>query len=653
MVNLVYFILALLGLSFLIFIHELGHYIMARRAGMRVETFSIGFGRPIFSWLMDGVKWQIGWLPFGGFVRIAGTDTDKDADPYQVRDGFFGKSPWDRIKVAFMGPFVNILFALLIFALLWVGGGREKNFSEFTSKIGWVDPKSEAYQKGLRPGDEIISYNGHAYQSSKDHLYSALTSSSMLGIKGNKVNYATGQKSAFDIKVKPFPHPAALEKGVLTSGVTQPASYLIYNKLPSKAENPLPAGSPLKDSGIQYGDRIVWVDGQPIFSLEQLSYVLNDGRLLLTVQRGNNVLLARVPKEPVQELKLDPISKDELIDWQYEAGLNSLKFQNLFMIPYNITNDGVIISQSTFLDRENEKEAFPEQPFSSLELPLQSGDRIIAVDGIPVRYAFEIFKQVQNRHVWLVVERSPELSHVQPWQDAESSFDKEINAKDLETLVSSIGTEHPVREAGNLRLLGPIVPVTRKELLLRDEKLAHLANESNTQSKEIESLPDSERRTQLLNLLANREKQLMIGLPGVQDRKVHYNPIPTDLFYSVFEEIWRTLAALFSGSLNPKWMSGPIGIIQVVQEQWKLSFSDALFWLGAISLNLGVLNLLPIPMLDGGTILLSLFELITGKKIKPKTMEKLILPFAILLIVFFIFLTYNDLSRMFGGFLRW
>ncbi len=63
-INLIYILLAILGLSFLIFIHELGHYWMARRVGMRVETFAIGFGKPIYSWVRDGVKWQVGWLLF-------------------------------------------------------------------------------------------------------------------------------------------------------------------------------------------------------------------------------------------------------------------------------------------------------------------------------------------------------------------------------------------------------------------------------------------------------------------------------------------------------------------------------------------------------------------------------------------------------------
>ena len=70
-VSFLYVILAILGISFLIFIHELGHYLMARRVGMRVETFSMGFGRPIFSWEYDGVKSQSGSLFLGGYVKIA------------------------------------------------------------------------------------------------------------------------------------------------------------------------------------------------------------------------------------------------------------------------------------------------------------------------------------------------------------------------------------------------------------------------------------------------------------------------------------------------------------------------------------------------------------------------------------------------------
>ena len=196
--------LPIFGLSFLIFIHELGHYFMARRLGMRVETFSIGFGKPIYSWERDGVHWHIGWLLFGGYVKIAGMETGEQRDLYEVKDGFFGKPPFDRIKVAFMGPFVNILFALLAFSSLWLIGGREKNFSDYTHKIGWIDPNSELYLKGIRPGDEIVSYNDQSFQGSKDHVSAPMTSSGLIEVKGNRVNFHTKSKIPFSYLVKTY-----------------------------------------------------------------------------------------------------------------------------------------------------------------------------------------------------------------------------------------------------------------------------------------------------------------------------------------------------------------------------------------------------------------------------------------------------------------
>ena len=97
-------------------------------------------------------------------------------------------------------------------------------------------------------------------------------------------------------------------------------------------------------------------------------------------------------------------------------------------------------------------------------------------------------------------------------------------------------------------------------------------------------------------------------------------------------------------------MSGPVGILHVIQQQWSIGYKEALFWLGTISLNLAVLNLLPLPVLDGGYILLSLFELLTGIRLKVETVEKIVLPFAILLIVLLLYLTYNDVTRIFSYF---
>lgn len=646
--SIIYIIFAILGLSFLIFIHELGHYYMAKKVGMRVETFAIGFGRPIFSWFWNNVKWQIGWLPFGGYVKIAGTDLEADQDPYAVKDGFFGKGPWDRLKVAFMGPFVNLAFALALFSLLWVGGGRQKNYSEFTKKVGWVDPKSELYLKGVRPGDEITAYNSQEFQSSKDHLYAPMMSSIPdIDIQGFHVNYETSEKTPYAYRVKSYPHPQSLEKGVLTTGVLSSASYVYYDRLSNGAENPFPEGSPLKDSGIKYGDRIVWVDGEEIFSIAQMNQILNDERVLLTVQRGNETFLARVPRVLIGELKLSSQEQEELTDWQFDAGLNGQNIQNLYVIPYNLKNDGTVEARARFIDRDAEREAFPEHPFSKLEMPLQAEDRVIAISGKPIYHSSELLDEIQKSRVHVIVERSPRGQMEVSWRDADYEFDKSVDWKNLQAVATSIGTDELTPSSGNFFLLKPIVPKRRSELELSPERRAWLASEIVEQKKAIEALEDPEKRTQALRLLQTQERQQLLGLPNVQDRKVSYNPVPTEMFTSVFQEIWQTMKALVTGVLNPKWISGPIGIVQVVSDKSMVSLKEALFWLGAISLNLGVLNLMPIPMLDGGTILISFVELVTGKRLHPKTLEKIVIPFAILLIGFFIFLTYNDISRIF------
>lgn len=645
-----YIIFAILALSFLIFIHELGHYFMARRVGMHVETFSIGFGKPIFSWEYQGVKWQIGWILFGGYVKIAGHDLDKDKDPYSIPNSFFSKSPFDRIKVAFMGPFVNLVFAMLIFSLLWVEGGRQKSYSEYTSKIGWVDPKSELYMHGVRPGDEILSYDAQAFQSSKDHLYAPMMADKKIEVRGLKVSYNKDQKTPFDYHVSTYTHPAALEKDILTAGILQPANYILYEKLPGDKENLLPEGSPLQASGIQYDDRILWVDGEIIFSSMQLSQLLNDGRVLMTIERDGKRLLARVPRVPIKELRLDMSTKDEITDWQYATQLNQEKLQNLYFIPYSINHQGLIEGQIKFIDKEKEDEAFPKFPFSSLEQPLQAEDKIIAVHNQPINNGAELLSQLQNNSVTIIVQRAPQLKQPLSWKQADQAFDQQINWNRLQKMVDSIGTPNPLHQAGDLVLLNPVVPKTRNQIFNTAEKQAWLNAETINEKKEVEAIDDPETRARAMHLLAAREKELMLGLPGVQDRKVDYNPIPTEMFVNVFDQIWHTLGALVTGTLNPKWLSGPIGIVQVVHDSWMVSLRDALFWIGAISLNLGILNLLPIPVLDGGTIVMSFVEMITGRKMSPKFLERLVLPFALLLIGLFIYLTFHDISRILSQF---
>lgn len=640
--SLVHILLAIFGLGFLVFIHELGHYIVAIRNKMKVEAFAIGFGMPIFSWERNGVKWRICVLPFGGYVKIAGMQKEGNLEPSEIPDGFFGKSPWARIQVAIAGPLVNIVFSLLVFTALWMMGGRDKPFAELTRHIGWVDPHSALYTEGVRPGDLINTYDGHKFTGFKDLLVSSMMKGETTEISGEKINYATGEKTPFNYTLKAYQNPDLAGKEKLkTIGVLTPARFLIY---PGEG---LIAGSPIANSGLEPKDRVVWVNGEAVFSFQQLSALTNEPTALLTVQRGDSVILTKAPRIQLSELKLTFPEKGEIDDWQHEADLKA-KFQDLYFVPYNLSPDLVVENDLRFIDVEDQKTAFAFAEKSPIYQPLEEGDRILAIGGKPITTPYELLTELQKKQVLMIVDRNPALGSITNLEQSDKQLEA-IDAAALSQIVSSIGTDKVVANSGTLHLLKPIEPKPLLDLPLSDAQKKGLEQEIAQSKKQIEAITDPQKRSEGLALLEKSQKKAVLGLPLV-DREVRYNPTPLGQFADVFKDTYRTLGSLFSGAANPKYVAGPVGIVQIVQQSWSLGAKEALFWMALISLNLGLINLLPLPVLDGGHIVFSVLELITRRPLKAKTMERLIVPFVVLLIGFFVFVTYNDISRLFSKF---
>ncbi len=645
-----YFVLAAVALGILVFIHELGHYFVARWMGMVVETFSIGFGRPLIKWRFQGVDWQIGWIPFGGYVKILGMELGKKEDgkylePHEIPNGFFTKPPWRRICVALAGPLANFILAFLIFTAIWMLGGREKPFSDYTQLIGWVDPSSELYTKGVRPGDQLTRYNGKPYKSSKDLLYATMLAGKDVTLEGYHIDYTSGEKTPFSYTVEAYPAPASLE-GILTTGISTGARYLIYDQMPDGSPNLLSEGSPMAQSGIAYGDRLIWADGEILFSLKQLNHIINSSQALLTIARGDETFLTRQPRVSTQDLVIPSHIQDELKDWQYEYDLVG-KWSDLTVLPYIISSEGYIEAPLNFLDEESERAAFPLHPYSpDLESRLEPRDRIIAVDGTPVSTGYEILGGLQTHEVQLIAQKDGKFTAPISWLIEDQVFQESLNVKEIQELAAKIGVSSGPHVVDDYIRLTPVEPKRIEQFSLSNESKERIERELDRQKREIEAISDTKKRTQALAYLKKSRNQLLLGI-YLQDRAVRYNPSPLVLFGSTFVETGQTIKALVTGYLHPKWISGPLGIVQVIQQGWKLGISEALFWIAAISLNLGFLNLLPIPVLDGGYICLGLWEMITKKKLKAKTMERLILPFVILLFGLLIFLTFQDITRLF------
>ncbi len=646
MMNIFYILLGIIGLGFLVFIHELGHYIVARRVGMKVEVFSIGFGKPFFTFIFQGVRWQICYLFFGGFVKIAGMEKEGNVELHQIKDGFFGAKPINRIRVAIAGPLVNILFAFVAFTGIFLLGGRLKPFAEFTKIVGFVDPKSQSYQEGLRVGDTVSSIDQHPYKGFHDLIYSSVLAKKRIYIEGDHVNYQTGNHIPFKLDVPLYPHPQA-SNDFQTFGLLSPAMFLVYEPFPDGRNNPIPKGSPMYSSGILPEDRIVWVDGENIFSVPQLQSIVNRATSLITVQRDHQISHFRVPRIAVKDLRLSNEQKAELIDWQHEIGLKE-DIKDVFFIPYDMDSHCAILDSLAYIDDEAKQRPFMTSPSNSasiLDQPLKRGDQILAVDGVPIESSFQFLREFQQKKVQIIVDRSHSYVKGMNWKNQDEMFLNSVNWKDLQDLTAKIGISK-VNQVGSLYRLNPVAPVPQKDFP-RSEKKQMVVNARNEAIlKKIENIVDVKEKQKAQDNFETFQNRLVLGI-ALQDKEVVYNPAPWQLFWQVVTEMFRTIGALFSGLLHPKWMSGPVGFVQVMQHGWSLGVKEALYWLGMISLGLGLTNLLPIPVLDGGYICFALWEIITGKPIKAKVMERMIVPFVVLMILFFVFVTYHDVMRVF------
>lgn len=169
-----YLLTFIVMLSVLVFVHEFGHFWVARLCGVKIETFSIGFGREIFGFTdKHGTRWKFSWLPLGGFVKMygdadaasAGVSAEAEAMSAEERKhAFFAKNVGQRAAIVAAGPAFNYLFAIIVLSVLFMTVGRPYTAPE----VGAMQPDGAAAQAGLQVGDRILAVGGTPVERFED-----------------------------------------------------------------------------------------------------------------------------------------------------------------------------------------------------------------------------------------------------------------------------------------------------------------------------------------------------------------------------------------------------------------------------------------------------------------------------------------------------
>lgn len=243
----------LLAIAVLVAVHEFGHFWVARKLGVKVLRFSIGFGRSLFSWRRkdDPTEYTVAMIPLGGYVKML-DEREGDVDPAERHLAFNNKSLSVRSAVVFAGPLFNFIFAILAIWLVFQIGSPD-----IRPVVGEVADDSLAEQAGFQPGDTLRSVDGREISTWSEQQFYMLHQA----MKGNRVNLsvegADGSTRDLDLDF------AGLDQRSI-SGRPITSQVGLYPEAPAASVHRLLPGAPAEQAGLQPGDIITAVDDSPI-----------------------------------------------------------------------------------------------------------------------------------------------------------------------------------------------------------------------------------------------------------------------------------------------------------------------------------------------------------------------------------------------------
>ena len=543
MIHFATIILAILALGFLIFIHELGHFFAAKRCGIRVEKFSIGFGPRLIGFRRGETDYCLSALPFGGFVKMAG----ENPEDQKGEEGEFASAPvGHRIFVAISGPAMNFLLGIILFSFVYLVGldhgtmwlmemliGR----SDRMAQIGMVADDSPARKGGIEPGDTIVSINDRKIKNWQDFNTTILTH------PDEQLKIIVSR----DGQLKPlYVTPKSLdERGIGQIRVSARQAAMVEN---------ITEGSAAAQAGIQARDLIESINGRKIYHVPEF------GSVIWEPSYPFGSAHQRFYKE-INE------SQNSEVSLGIRRGSESLTVS----FPLNWVVNAIVAEGS-----EAEK------------VGIQSGDEIVSINGESIKN-FELYPKLY------------ELAATHPGQ--------------------------PV-EIGLLRS-GEQLTVSLTPALGGDE------NQLNLHGLHWKLSLDG----------------LALAVPSVPIPKYNIITAVGEGFQTnwlILEMVAKMLKRLVTREVKTKHLTGPIGIVDATRRVVEFGLRSLLFFVGFISVNLAIVNLLPIPIADGGQILFFTLEKLRGRPLSIRKQTIIQQVSIVLLAGLFLYITVYDLLRVFN-----
>ncbi|MDG2201159.1 MAG: site-2 protease family protein [Phycisphaerales bacterium] len=702
----------LIGFGLLIFVHELGHFLAAKWAGIRTEGFSIGFGPPICSW-RKGIGFRFGstyedvrrrtgrlpgalsedelseaglgeteyalrWLPLGGFVRMLGQDDVNPAATSSNQRSFNQRPIGKRMVVISAGVVMNMIFAGVLFLVAFTIGVR------FESPIiGQVDPGSPAATAvpengvalgvdavGLLPGDRVLDIDGKTISTFGDLQIETAMGRPDVDLHFTVQREGVSEPLQFTMRPRTEPVSGLMGIGIMPASSTRLLPVDEFPLLPSYLDR-----IGLGGQGIEPGMTLSTVDGEPVWNYEaysQLSESSNGAGLMTTWVvvpeddvrgTGRTVTVELEPVPQWQKLRYPGATPSTLVG--FEDGLLGLvPLVQLTTISADSPNNGLLEPGDIVLRfgshqaprMQTFRQAIVDHGAGSVSMTvLRDGKRLDVVAKITETGIFNPrpLMGVTPSYAW----NEPLLA--QPMHSVASSGDGEDAPMLVSTPVASLG----LLGASRILSIDGVDVSTWRDIWQAMHKAAGRSASSMTMVV-MQPTPGQALRTVEIPLDAAWSSDLsMLGwnpsLPFFLFEHLyvlkHADGNPFKAMVMGLQETasfavltYLTIDRLFRGTVKVEHLQGPVGIVHIGSKVADRGFSYLLFFLGLISVNLAVINFLPLPIVDGGLFLYLIYESIKGRPPSIGFQNGAAIVGLLLIATAFVVTFYNDIARIVG-----